>query len=82
MERTRKAREAKAKVEAWTVERAREWAEAKSKERAEISRVDAEARERAREEAKTRVREKKMLFRGQQRLPSRSDPRWRPREKI
>ena len=63
------------------MERAREWVEAKAKEKVEIVRVNAEARERAREEAKAKVREKIMLFRGQhQRLPSRSEQRQRPRE--
>ena len=40
------------------MEWARVWAEAKSKEKAEIARIIAEDRERAREEVKARVREK------------------------
>ena len=46
------------KAEADTVERARAWAEAKAKYKAEISRVNAEAGERAMTEAEARVREK------------------------
>ena len=40
----RKARENKAKVEAETAERARSWAEAKEKEKADISRLTEKAR--------------------------------------
>ena len=40
------------------MERARAWAEAKSKDNAEISRFNAEAREKERAEDKARVRKK------------------------
>ena len=53
-----KEREAKAKVEADNVKRARAWTEAKAKEKAEIARVNDKARERARVEDGERVREK------------------------
>ena len=40
------------------MERSRVWAEAKAKEKADISRVNSEAMETVRAEAKARVREK------------------------
>ena len=46
------------RVRSETVERAREWAEAKEKEKADIARISSEAREKAEAEAKARVREK------------------------
>ena len=54
----RKAREAKSKAEAETVERARAWIEYKATDNAEISRVNAEARERPSAESKATVRKK------------------------
>ena len=43
-EKTRKARDAKLKAEAETVERASAWGEAKAKEKVDIAKVNAEAR--------------------------------------
>ena len=45
MEKTRKAREAKTKAEAETVERSMVWAEVKAKNKEEIARVNSETRE-------------------------------------
>ena len=53
----RKANKAKAKADDENVERAREWDEAKAKEKAGISRIDPEAREKADAEDEARVRE-------------------------
>ena len=53
----RKAREEKAKVEDETVEGARAWEEAKSRDKKETTRVNADARDRARAKVKTRVKE-------------------------
>ena len=57
-ELTRKAREAKAKLGAETVEIARVYSEAKTKEKVDISRVNNEARGWERAKAKARVRDK------------------------
>ena len=57
-ENTRKAREAKAKAEADTVERARSWVNTKAKKKADITRVNAESMEGERAEAEARVGEK------------------------
>ena len=52
--------EARAKSEAETTERARAWAEAKAREKVDISRISSEAREKvgSETEATTRVKEK------------------------
>ena len=54
----RKSREEKATVEGETVEGARAWEEAKSRDKKETTRVNAEARERVKAEVKTIVKEK------------------------
>ena len=53
-----KAREAKAKDEAETVEMARDWDKAKEKEKSKIYRIDTEAREKADAKSEARIREK------------------------
>ena len=57
-------REARAEVEAETVDMARAWAEAKAREKAEIARIAAEAREKVDPEAEAaaRAKEKSPFF--------------------
>ena len=58
----RKVREAREEVEAETVERARVWADAKAREKAEITRIDVKDREKVKTEAGATAREKEKVI--------------------